>query len=295
MEARSNFMQKFVIIDGNALIHRAYHALPPFKTKEGKLVNAVYGFASILFRVIKDLAPDYLAVSFDLAGPTFRDLEYKEYKAKRIKQPQEFYDQIPLVKELVAALSIPIFEKKGFEADDIIGTIIQKVKDKEVKNIIVSGDLDLLQLVNSQTEIYTFKKGINNSLIYDEKMIKKRYELVPSQLVDFRGLKGDSSDNIPGVPGIGEKTAIDLIKKFGSLEKLYDDLERSDLNPKIKAKLLEYKKEAFFSRRLSEIKKDVPMVFDLAECRFGRFNKDKLERLLEDLGFKSLINRIPVI
>ncbi|MBU4030847.1 DNA polymerase I, partial [Patescibacteria group bacterium] len=280
-------MRKFVIIDGNALIHRAYHALPPFKTKEGKLVNAVYGFASILFRVIKDLTPDYLAVAFDLAGPTFRDLEYKEYKAKRVKQPQEFYDQIPLVKELVVALSIPIFEQKGFEADDLIGTIVQKMKDKKVRNIIVSGDLDLLQLANKQTEIYTLKKGIKDTVVYDEEMIKERYGLVPSQLIDFRGLKGDSSDNIPGVPGIGEKTALGLIQKFGSLEKLYHDLGGSDLNPKLKARLLEYKDEAFFSRRLSEIKKDISLVFDLEKCRFGKFNLEKIKALLEGWGFKS--------
>ena len=290
---------KFIIIDGNALIHRAYHALPPFKTKEGKLVNAVYGFTSILFRVIKDLTPDCLAVAFDLAGPTFRDLEYREYKAKRVKQPQEFYDQIPLVKEIVSALSVPIFEKKGFEADDIIGTIIQATKnnppDGGIKNIIVTGDLDMLQLVDKQTEVYTFKKGIKDAVIYDKKAIKKRYSLAPKQLVDFRGLKGDSSDNIPGVPGIGEKTAIDLIQKFVSLDVLYKNIEASDLNPKIKARLLEYKEEAFFSRRLSEIKKDVPIVFDLAKCRFGKFNQEEIEGLLIRLGFSSLINRIPMV
>ena len=286
---------KFIIIDGNALIHRAYHALPPFKTKEGKLVNAVYGFASILFRVIKDLTPDYLAVVFDLAGPTFRDLEYKEYKAKRVKQPQEFYDQIPLVKEIVSALSVPIFEKKGFEADDIIGTIVQETKNKKTKNIIVTGDLDMLQLVDEQTEVYTFKKGIKDAVIYDKKAIKKRYGLTPSQLVDFRGLKGDSSDNISGVPGIGEKTAIGLIQKFVSLDALYQNIESSDINPKIKARLLEYKEEAFFSRRLSKIKKDVPVDFDLAKCRFGRFNQMKVEGLLVKWGFNSLIKRIPVV
>jgi len=292
-------MQKFIIIDGNALIHRAYHALPPFKTKEGKLVNAVYGFTSILFRVIKDLQPNYLAVTFDLAGPTFRDLEYKDYKAKRTKPPQELYDQIPLIKEMVNALSIPIFEKKGFEADDVIGTIIQEVKNNSsadgIKNIIVTGDLDMLQLVDEQTEVYTFKKGIKEAVIYDKKAIMKRYGLLPNQLVDFRGLKGDSSDNIPGVPGIGEKTAIELIKNFISLDALYQNIEASDLNSKVKAKLLEYKEEAFFSRRLSEIKKDVPMVFDLVKCSFGKFNQEKIEELLTEWGFNSLIKRIPVV
>jgi DNA polymerase-1 len=288
-------MKTLVLIDGNALIHRAYHALPPLKTKKGKLVNAVYGFISILFKVIKELKPDYLAATFDLAGPTFRDLEYKEYKAKRVKPPQELYDQIPLIKEMVRALEIPIYEKKAFEADDVIGTIVQKTKDKKIKSIIITGDLDTLQLVDKQTEIYTPKKGIKDIIVYDQAAIKKRYRLKPKQITDFKGLKGDPSDNIPGVPGIGEKTAIDLIKKFGSLKKLYQTLETSDLNPKLKAKLLEYKEQAFFSQYLATIKKDVPLDFNLEKCRWGRLNQGKVVKLLKKLEFNSLIGRLPEV
>ncbi|MFH1461197.1 MAG: 5'-3' exonuclease H3TH domain-containing protein [Patescibacteria group bacterium] len=292
-------MKKLILIDSNALIHRAYHALPDLKTKQGRLVNAVYGFISILFRMIQDLKPDYLAATFDLAGPTFRDLKYQDYKAKRIKPPQEFYDQIPLIKELVKALNIPIYEKQGFEADDIIGTIVSQVENRPpaggIKNIIITGDLDVLQLVNQQTQVYTLKRGITDIAIYDIKAVKERYGLKPEQMIDFKGLKGDPSDNIPGVPGIGEKTAIDLIKKFGSLEKLYQKLQESDLNPKLKARLLEYKDQAFFSRELVTIRKDVPISFDLEKSSWGKFNQIKVIKLLKKLEFQSLIKRLPMI
>jgi len=285
-------MKKLVLIDGNALIYRAYYALPPFKTKKGQLVNAVYGFASILFKVIKELKPDYLVATFDLDGPTFRNVEYKEYKAKRVKPPQELYDQIPLIKELVRALDIPIYEKIGFEADDVIGTIVEKLKKQKFKKIIITGDLDTLQLVDKQTEIHTPKKGIKDTAIYDVKAIKERYGLTPEQIVDFKGLRGDPSDNIPGVAGVGEKTAIQLIKQFGSLEKLYQNLPQRDLNLKLKAKLLEYKEDAFFSQYLATIKKDVPIDFNLKKCSCGKFNHSKVIKLLEKLGFKSLIKRL---
>lgn len=290
-------MKKLILIDGNALVHRAYHALPPLKTKKGQLVNAIYGFVSILFKVIQELKPDYLAATFDLAGPTFRDIEYKEYKAKRVKPPQELYDQIPKIKEIIKALDIPIYEKAGFEADDIIGTIVSKVSKAKpsVANIIVTGDLDALQLVNKQTEVYIPKKGIKDTIIYDRAAIKERYGLKPEQIIDLKGLKGDPSDNIPGVTGIGEKTALELVKKFGSLEKLYQKLESSDLNPKLRARLLEYKEQAFFSKYLATIKRDVSFDFSLEKCRWGKFNQAKVIKLLEKLEFKTLIKRLSVI
>jgi len=287
-------MKTLVLIDSNALIHRAYHALPPFKTKKGKLVNAVYGYTSILFRIVQELNPDYLVATFDLAGPTFRDLEYKEYKAKRVKAPQDLYDQIPLVKQVVKALDIPLFEKKGFEADDLIGTIVEKLGGKEIKKYIVTGDLDTLQLVDGKTFVFTSKKGIKDTFIYDIKAIKERYGLRPKQIIDYKGLKGDPSDNIPGVPGVGEKTAIDLVKKFGSLEKLYKDLEKSDLNHKLKARLLEHKEQALFSYYLATIKKDIPIDFDLRSAKW-EFNPKKIVKLLERYEFKSLIKRLDMV
>jgi len=288
-------MKTLVLIDSNALIHRAYHALPPFKTKEGKLVNAVYGFTSILFRIIQELKPDYLAATFDLAGPTFRNLEYKEYKAKRVKPPQDLYDQIPLVKQIIEAMEIPIYEKNGFEADDLIGTIVEQLKEKEIKKYIVTGDLDTLQLVDEKTHIFTSKKGIKDTFIYNIKAIKDRYGLKPEQIVDYKGLRGDPSDNIPGVPGIGEKTAIDLVKKFGSLEKIYQDLNQSDLKPQLKARLLEYKKEALFSYYLATIRRDVPIKFKLAPTKWSGFNSKEVVKLLEKFGFKSLIARFDML
>jgi len=283
-------MKKLIILDGNALIHRSYHALPPtLKTKKGQLVNAVYGFASILFKVIRELEPDYLVATFDLAGPTFRDKEYKEYKAKRVKGPQDLYDQIPLIKELVESFNIPIYEKQGFEADDIIGTIAQQSKTTD--NIIVTGDLDALQLVNKNTIVYNLKQGINQIAIYNIKQVKNRYQLKPKQLSDFKGLRGDPSDNIPGVQGVGEKTAIDLIKKFSSLEKLYANLSRSDINPKLKARLLEYKEDAFLSKKLGTIKKDIKIDFNLEKAKW-EYDKGKVIKFLEKMEFGSLIKRL---
>lgn len=288
-------MPKLILIDSNALIHRAYHALPPLKTKKGVLVNAVYGFISVLLKVLRELKPDYLAATFDLAGPTFRDIEYKEYKAKRVKPPQEMYDQIPLIKQSLQVLSIPIYEKQGYEADDVIGTIISQISNlkSQVSSLIVTGDLDTLQLVDKNTKIYTLKKGIKDTMIYDQSAVFERYSLKPEQMIDLKGLKGDPSDNIPGVPGIGEKTAIELLKKFGSLKNLYQQIEKADLNPKLKAKLLEYKDQAFFSQHLATIKRDAPIEFNLEDCDWGRYNKEKVIKLFKELEFNSLIERLP--
>ena len=197
--------QKFVIIDGNAIVHRAWHALPPLTTKSGQLVNAVYGFALTLLKALKDLKPDYVAVTFDTKAPTYRHREFKEYKAQRVKQPDELYEQFPLIKEVVTAFQIPILEKEGYEADDVIATIVENVKCQmsNVKCIVVTGDMDTFQLVDENTEVYSMHKGISDTIIYDVEQVKKRFEgLEPKQLVDFKALRGDPSDNIPGVKGI---------------------------------------------------------------------------------------------
>ena len=179
--------EKFLIFDGNALVHRAWHALPPLATKDGTIVNAVYGFTTILLRVLKELKPKYVAVTFDLPGPTFRHKEFKDYKAQRVKQPQELYDQIPLVKELVEAFPLKIYEAKGFEADDVIGTLTKETGDA-IENIVVTGDMDTLQLVDNQTKIYTLKHGLSESMIYDAAAVKARYGLTPNQMIDFKSL-----------------------------------------------------------------------------------------------------------
>ena len=209
-------IKKFVIIDSNALIHRAYHALPRLSTRKGELVNAVYGFISVLLKVLRELDPDYIAAAFDVAAPTFRHQEYKEYKATRVKAPDELYAQIPLVKEALEAFHIPVYEHEGFEADDIIGTLVEQAPKKQkissLDMVIVTGDLDALQLVNSRTKVYTLRKGIQDTVLYGEKEVFERYGIKPEQLADLRGLRGDPSDNIIGVPGIGEKTAVKLLQ-----------------------------------------------------------------------------------
>lgn len=288
-------MDKMVLIDGNAIIHRAYHALPPLKNKQGQLVNSVYGFASLLLKVIRELEPKYFICAFDLAGPTFRQKQFKEYKAKRVKPPQELYDQIPQVKELVRAFNIQIYEKEGWEADDVIGTIAQKTEDKKnIENIIVSGDLDTLQLVTPLTKVYFLRGGIKEAVLYDEEGVFERYQLKPEQIIDLKGLQGDASDNIPGVPGVGQKTALDLLQKYQDINRLYEKIEEADdISPRIKTKLLEYKDQAFLSQDLATIRKNVSLGFKLEDCLWQDFSRKKIIHLFEELGFRSLVNRLP--
>ncbi|MCK4592494.1 DNA polymerase I [Candidatus Parcubacteria bacterium] len=294
-----NKPKKLILIDANALMHRAYHALPPLTTKKGEMVNAVYGFTSVLLKVIKDLKPDYMICAFDVAGGTFRDKIYDEYKAGRAKPDQEFYDQIPKIKEVVNVLNIPIIEKKGFEADDIIGTLASRNWKLEIgnwKTIIVTGDLDALQLIDKGTEVYTLRKGIKDTVIYDEKAVQERYGLKPNQIIDFKGLRGDPSDNIPGIKGIGEKGAIDLLQKFGSIEKIYQAVEKDKagdlIKPKIKEKLIAQKKEALMSKELATIKRDMDIKLDLEDCVWGDYDRSELIRLFRELEFYSLIKRV---
>ena len=294
-----------IILDANALIHRSFHALPDLRTPKGELVNAVYGFTSILLKVLREFNPDYIAAAFDVAGPTFRDEEYKEYKAKRIKAPDELYAQIPKIKEVLGAFNISIYEKQGFEADDVIGTIAKLIQRKQaypkVETIIVSGDLDTLQLVDKYTKVYTMRKGLLDTVVYDEEAVKKRFDgLTPSQMIDYKGLRGDPSDNIPGVTGVGEKTAIQLLLKFGSIDNIYKKLKKSGvalegIRPKIQEKLVQYKDQALFSRELATIRKDTPIDFNLEDLAWRNFDKSGIERVFSELGFRSLLNRLLII
>lgn len=284
--------ETFVVVDGNSVIHRAFHALPPLKNKKGEVVNAVYGFLLVLLKIIKDFNPEYLGVCFDLAEPTFRKQAYKEYKAKRKKAPQELYDQIPKVKEFLKAFNISICEKSGFEGDDILGTIVNSYP--EFNNIIVSGDLDTLQLVNKNTKVYFLSRGVKEALIYDEELVKKKYSgLSKEELIDFKALRGDLSDNIPGVKGIGEKTAIDLIVKFKTIENVYKNINSIEIAENIRNKLLENKDNAFLSKDLAKIRNDVKMELCLNDYKWKNYNQKKVEKMLEEFGFKSLIKRIP--
>ncbi len=294
--------KRLIIIDSNSIIHRAYHALPPLTTKGGELVNAVYGFLLVFLKAIKDFRPDFIVATFDFPGPTFRHKKYKEYKAKRPPAPENLYSQIPRVKEVLKAFGVPSLEKEGFEADDIIGTISHLAPRKQVlpelETIILSGDLDTLQLIDSKTKVYVLRKGVKDVVLYDEQLVKEKFQgLIPKQLLDFKALRGDPSDNIPGVTGIGEKTASVLLLKFGSLENLYKALENKtekakELKPKLIETLLKYKEQAFISRDLVKIERAVPIDFSLLGCSFKDLDKEKLKKLLEEFEFYSLVNRL---
>ena len=291
--------KKLIIIDGHALVHRAYHALPPLSTNTGELVNAVFGFTTFILRVIRDINPEYIVATFDLPSPTFRHKEFDEYKATRVKAPEELYGQIKRVQDILRAFNIPIFEKEGFEADDVIGTIAHQMKGKkDVETIIVTGDLDTLQLVDEKTKVLTIKRKITESVLYGEAGVFDRYSLRPDQMLDFKGLKGDASDNIPGVPGIGEKRAIQILQEFGSLDNLYKQMEdplfqSKNITKSVKQKLVEFKDQAFFSKYLATIKKDVPLEFKLEDTITHDFKREDVARLFKDLGFFSLIEKIP--
>lgn len=295
--------KRLVIIDSNSVIHRAFHALPPLTTKKGELVNAVYGFLLVFFKAIKEFRPDFIAACFDFPAPTFRHKKFKGYKAKRPPAPKELYNQIPKIKEILRAFKVSIFEKQGFEADDIIGTIGKKFPKKqlfpEVEIIILSGDLDILQLVDKHIKVYLLKKGVKNTVLYDEKLVIEKYSgLTPEQLDDLRGLRGDPSDNIPGVVGIGEKTAIVLLKEFGTIENIYKQLKQKsknfkELKPKTAGLLLQQKEQAFLSKYLSKIEKNVPIDFTPKGLRWGEYDKEKISQMLKRLEFYSLIKRLP--
>jgi len=286
--------KKFLIFDGSALLHRAFHALPPLTTPEGKVVNAVYGFTSILIKILKEMAPKYVAVTFDLAAPTFRHKEFKEYKAQRIRQPQELYDQIPLIYDVLEAFKIPVFSKEGFEADDVIATLCDRVEkaDKDIENIILTGDLDALQLVNEQTKVLSFLRGISETILYDRDKIMERFGLKPEQMIDYKAFRGDPSDNIPGVRGIGEVTAKDLILKFGSVEDVYKNLKSEQIRQKTREILEKSKETAEESKRLVTLVRDVPIDFDLEKVEFKKYDLEKISEVFNKFGFQSLLKRI---
>ncbi len=292
---------KFVIVDGNAIVHRAYHALPPMTTQSGQIVNAVYGFTSMLLKTIKDLRPTHIAVTFDMAGgSTARLKKFKEYKATRVKADQALYDQIPLAHDVVSVFGIPIFEKQGYEADDVIGTIVKKIeKNDGVEVFIVTGDMDTLQLVDHHTKVYTLRKGLSDVVIYDAEAVKKRFGFGPEKMVDYKALRGDTSDNIPGVPGIGEKGAGELIKTFGSIVQLYEyiakhaDASDKKMKAGILKKLVAGKKSAFLSYDLSKIDCSVPdLNFNLKDCLLKPFDRAKIVPLFQKFEFVSLLRRL---
>ena len=288
-----------MIVDGHALIHRAWHALPPtLRTKDGELVNAVYGFTMILLKALAKISPEYAAVTFDLPGGTWRDEIFKEYKAQRVKPPEEMYRQIPRVKEVVRALNIPIYEKAGYEADDVLATLSDQHEkyDKNAATVIVTGDMDTLQLVDRQTSVFTLRKGMSDTVLYDIAGVQERYGLKPAQLVDFKALAGDASDNIPGVKGIGPKTATELLQKYGTLEKIYKEVkgQKSKVKSTVQKKLQEFEADAWQSQKLARVVRKVPEIkLNLADCYLRNYDRARVVELFQELQFQSLLKNLP--
>jgi DNA polymerase-1 len=285
-------MERLMLLDGNGLIYRGYFALPPLTTSMGELVNAVFGFCSIVLRGIQDIQPDYVAVAFDLPGPTFRHEQYADYKATRQRMPDDLRDQFPKVREVVAALRIPVYELAGYEADDVIGTITVDTERRGLETTIVTGDLDMLQLVTDRTRLMTTRSGVENTILYDPARIDERFGLVAGQMIDYKALKGDPTDNIPGVPGVGEKTAAKLIREFDTLDALYERID--EVKPdKLRAKLIEHREAVFMGRDLSTIVRDVPVTLDLEAARLADYDRETVIRLFREYEFRSLIERLP--
>lgn len=281
----------FLILDGNALLHRAWHALPPLTAADGTVVNAVYGFAMVVEKMLSELKPAYMAVAWDLPGKTFRHEKYEAYKATREKKEQELYDQIPMVQELLEAYGIPSFSAPGFEADDVIATLAEKTGKKDVANLVVTGDLDSLQLVNKQTKVLFFQKGISETKLYDEAAVRERFGFGPERMIDYKALRGDPSDNIPGVAGIGEKTATELIQSFGSVDGILKALKRGDIPDKAAKKLSGQEEVARSSLELVTLVRDVPLAFRLASASTKKPDADALLALFRKWQFSRLIKK----
>lgn len=280
-----------VVIDGNSLINRAFYALPPLTTKEGIHTNAVYGFVNILHKIFEDYKPEYISVAFDRKAPTFRHIEYEAYKAGRKRMPDELGQQLPILKEILDIMKIHRTEIDGFEADDLIGTLSKYGEGMNLEVYIVTGDKDALQLSTENTKVLFTKKGISDIEIYTPEVVFERYEVTPKQFIDLKGLMGDKSDNIPGVPGIGEKTAAKLIKEFGSIEYILENTEKIQ-NHKLREKMETYAEQAIFSKRLATIKTDVPIELSLEALKRKEANDEELIEIFRRLEFYSFMQKI---
>lgn len=300
-------MERLILIDGNAILHRAYHALPPLTNRNGELVNAVYGFSSMLLRILDELKPKYIIVSFDTGKVSFRNEEFVGYKANRPKMDEELVGQIEKVYKVVEAFNIPIYTADGYEADDVIATLARQAEEQgelggkegqeKLETLIVTGDKDLMQLVNGKVKLYMPTKGLSEAQIVGEKEVEEKMGVSPAEIVDFKGLVGDPSDNYPGVPGIGPKTAIKLLEKYGTVEEIYRQIGEGDkgfegFGESTITKLKEGKESAFLSKKLATVLKDVPVDLDFNKAEAADFDKEKITALFRELGFRSLVGRL---
>ncbi|OHA22698.1 MAG: hypothetical protein A3G52_01720 [Candidatus Taylorbacteria bacterium RIFCSPLOWO2_12_FULL_43_20] len=293
--------KRLVLFDAHAILHRAYHALPEFASSKGEPTGGLYGLCAMILKIIEELKPDYLAACFDRPEKTYRHEAYDGYKAGRKKADDALVSQIIRSRDVFGAFGIPMYEKAGYEADDLLGTIVKQLEDdKNTEIVIASGDMDTLQLVKGKkTRVYTLKKGISDTILYDEDKVKERYGFAPKLLPDYKGLRGDPSDNIIGVKGIGDKTATSLVKEFGTLENIYKEIKKSDekfkaigITPRVIELLKEGEDEARFSKILAEIKKDVPVTFDLPQEFRKAIDISKAAELFSELEFRTMKERV---
>ncbi len=304
MSSQSVNKKRLILLDAHAIIHRAYHALPDFATSSGEPTGALYGLTAMILKIITDLKPDYIAAAYDLPKPTYRHEVYKEYKAGRAKTDDDLALQLEKSKELVESLNIPIYSKEGFEADDILGTIVEQMRGENVEIIIASGDMDTLQLVDDNyVKVYTLKKGITDTILYDEKAVKDRFGFEPKFLPDYKGLRGDPSDNIIGIAGIGEKTATELIKQFGTIENIYRKIRnphlkssaeiRNLIKPRILELLKDGEEEAMFSKMLATIRRDAQIGFSMPQKNWREsIDLEKAKNLFNKLQFRTMGARL---
>lgn len=282
-------MKKLLILDSNSLMNRAFYALPPMNNSDGINTNAVYGFMNMLLKMKEEIEPDSIIATFDLKAPTFRHKEYEEYKAGRNKMPPELSEQFPIIKELLKYMGIKIFEIEGFEADDLIGTVSKFAENNETEVFVVTGDKDALQLASDNTKIVITKKGVSETAVYDSKAFIDEFEVTPNQFIDVKGLMGDKSDNIPGVPGVGEKTAFKLIKEYGSIEEVLKNIDNIQ-GKKLKENLEANVEQAILSKRLATIMREVPIELELKDINANdKENIAEVKKMLIKLEMKSIL------
>ncbi len=287
-------MEKLLIIDGNSILNRAYYGIRMLNAPDGTPTNGVYGFLNILFKNLEEDMPDYLCVAFDVKEKTFRHKMYDLYKAQRKPAPEDFLVQLPLMKEVLKAMNCLCLEKPGYEADDIIGTVSKLCEEKGIECSILTGDKDDLQLASSRTKIKLVitRMGATTTTVYGSDEVLEKYAVTPTEFIDVKALMGDTSDNIPGVKGIGEKTAFALIEKYKSLDKLYEQIDEIEVTPSVRKKLAEGRGDAYLSRTLSEIDRNVPIDFDFESAKRQAYNDEELAQLFTRLNFKSFMNKL---
>lgn len=282
-------MSKLILIDGNAILHRAYHALPPLTTKRGEPINAVYGFISMLLRVIQDLKPTHLVVAFDRKEPTFRHKEYKDYQSHRPETDKSLISQFDKAKRVIDAFGIPYYDKVGFEADDVIGTLAKQAEKKLEEIVIVTGDKDILQLVTKKTKVYLPVRGLSDAKLMEAKDVVEKMGVRPDQIDDYKALVGDPSDNYPGVPGVGPKTATKLLAEYETVENVYKNIDKIQENTA--KKLKEGKDLAIVSQKLAEIVTNVPVKLDVEKSGKWKIDNKNVLDLFAEYGFKTLTKR----